>query len=43
MGTEWKTGTIWKDKTRINTIFDQYRNKHARLTFEKSKNTPAST
>ena len=30
MRLEWKTGAVWKDKTRINTIFDQYRNKHAR-------------
>jgi|GEM_PF-5666445 hypothetical protein len=30
MRPEWKTGAVWKDKTRINTIFDQYRNKHAR-------------
>jgi hypothetical protein len=28
---EWKTETVWKDKTRINTIFYQFRNKHARF------------
>jgi predicted AlkP superfamily pyrophosphatase or phosphodiesterase len=31
MGSEWKPGTVWKGKMTINTIFDQFRNRHARV------------
>ena len=30
MGPEWKSGTVWQEKRIINTIFDQFRNRHTR-------------